>query len=1109
MSRSSWKYLLSSLIVATLAVQAAPAQSIFGEIRGTVTDQSGGVIAGASVTATNKGTGEVRTAVTDEVGNYSLVNLPAGTYDVVVENTGFRKAAAHNVTVRAREIARSDMKLEIGGTATEVVVSESRQVITTDAPTLVDSKSAEQLLDLPVNFRAGTTNTVFAAIATAPGVQPSSSQSEYSLGGSMPFMATSSIDGISSINVRGNGIISEMFPSADAISEIKVSTTSNNAEFAQAGDVTTTSKSGTNKLHGALYWYHQNGVMDAKDYFSTRTAAPFKISNDYGFAVGGPIFKNKTFFFGDFEGLRYRAQSQINITVPPDPWRTGDLSSITTTIRDPLNGQAFAGNTIPSSRISAVSTRILDKLYPRQNVPGNSISTSNYRTQKAAGNDNDGFDLRGDHVFSSRQSVFARYTFKNTTLLSPIGLVTLGDAREKVNIRALTVAHNYILRPTLINEFRSGYSTRPRDVDFGPDGKPFDGPQLVKDLGITGLRSDPPKVASVPDFGITGITGTARSRGFGQLSKNVQFTDSLTWIRGRHTFKFGADIRYLRLTDNVSFFSGDDLGEYRWNGMFSGNAFADFLLGYPNRTRVANTGPDIDGNTYHHGYFAQDDWKVNSRLTLSYGVRYEYHPPFWDSTLQLANFDRDYPGGRVIVPNKESVALTAPGFRASIGNTPIVTAAEAGFPETLRFADKNNFSPRFGFAWRPFSDNKTVVRGGYGTYTVTILGAVFYSLVGIHTSDTRTFDNTVVGGVPQLQFPGPFLSGLGTIGSIGTQDFRRGNDPYSPDPYAQQWNLTLERDLGWNTGLRLTYTGSHSIRLFASPDLNQIRPNTIGYATAKAQRPYPNWNIVYSRDPIVSAKYHGMQMELQKRFSHGLYFQSTWVWAKSLSNSTGSNSTSFAAENGSVPTNRFDPGMDYGDVSPSRRHRWLTTFIYELPVGFKSSDSAAHRVANGVVKGWQFSGLLLFQTGQFLTPITGGATDPSGTNVDSRANDRPDYVAGYTGTGNLDNPTISAWFDRAAFVRPASNIGRFGYVGPGQLVGPGTKVFSAKLQKRFHFWESRYLQVEGSATNLFNHPNFGNPALNISASSFGVITSTQSAEGSGARQLQVGVRIVF
>lgn len=1088
---------------------AAHAQSIFGEIRGTVQDPSGAVVAGSAVTATNTGTGEVRKTATDSLGNYSLVNLEAGTYEIAVESSGFRKSVTQNVILRAREVSRVDVGLELSGASTEVVVATARQVINTDMATIADSKSSQEIQNLPVNFRAGSTNSVFSALSLAPGVQTSSGGTEVSLSGSMPFMATASVDGISTVNVRSNGLLTEMFPSADSIDEIRVSSVSNNAEFAQVGDVTTTTKGGTNNLHGSLFWYHQNGAFDARDFFSTRTGAPFKISNDFGFNAGGPVIRNRTFFFGAYEALRYRDQQQINIIVPPDSYRQGDLSSVSAPIKDPLTNQNFPGNVIPANRISPVSTRILERLYPRQNQPGNSIADPNYRLQKSGRNRNDQFDIRGDHVFSERQNLFTRFSYKDVTKSAPAALTTLGDDRNAEESRTLVVAHNYVIRPTLINEFRSGYSRRPRFVDFGPDSQSFDGPSLVRELGIVGLRSDPPKVASVPDIGITGFQGTGKSRGFQQLSKNIQFTDSLTWTKGRHAFKFGADIRRLRTTDNISFFSGDDLGEYRFNGLFSGNAFADFLLGYPQRTRVANTSPDIDGTTYHQGYFIQDDFKVSSKLTLNYGVRYEYHPPFSDRTLQLANFDRDFPGGRVIVPNEASLALTAPGFRASIGSTPIVTAKDAGLPESLRYSDKNNFMPRFGFAYRPFG-NKTVIRGGYGIYSVTILGAVFYSLTGIHTSDTRTFDNSLVNGVPRLQFPGPFLSGLGTIGSVGSADFRRGNEFHGPDPYVQQWNITIERDLGWNTGFRITYTGSHSIKLFISPDLNQVRPNTIGYSIARAQRPYPNWAIVYSRDTGGSAKYNALVTEVQKRFSNRLYFQSSWAWSKNLSNATGSDPTGFASENGSVPTDRFNLGLDYGNVSPTRRHRWLNTFTYALPAWFGGrSASGAQKVANALVGGWQVSGILLFQTGPFATPITGGRTDPSGTNVDSRANDRPDYTGTSYGNTPESARTIFSWFDRSAFVIPPSNIGRFGLVGPGQLVGPGTQNVSAKLQKRFYVRESTYVQLEGSATNLLNHANFALPARNVSAASFGRITSTQVAEGGGARSLQVGLRFTF
>jgi hypothetical protein len=1095
-------------IAAAICAGNVSAQSTFGEIRGTVTDPTGAVIVGAAVSAKNTGTGDTRKVVTDSAGNYAVLNLEAGNYEVLIEHTGFQKLMAKGIELRAREVTRVDAKLELAGTATEVMVTGVAQVITTDQATIVDSKSSEQIQNLPVNFRAGSTNSVFYAIATAPGVQPSTAGGEFSLAGSMPFMATASVDGISTISVRSNGLLVEMFPSADSISEIKVSSISNNAEFAQVGDVTTTTRGGTNAVRGALYWYHQNGAMDARDFFSIRQGAPFKISNDFGGTVSGPVIRNKTFFFGAYEGLRYRALSQIQGVTPPDSFRTGNLSSVTAQIRDPLNGQPFAGNIIPAARISPQSAKILELLYPRQTVPGNSISSNNFAMQLPAGNTNNQYDLRVDQTLTAKQSIFGRYSYKDVTTRTPATLPARGDSRENRTSQNIVVAHNYLLRPTLINEFRSGFSDQPRNVDFGPDGKSLDGPALVAAIGIQGLRSDLPKVASIPDVGITGYLGTGASRGFVQLSRTLQFTDNVSWTRGRHTFKFGADFRKLSYRDNISFFAGDDLGEYRFNGMFSGNAMADFLLGYPNRTRLANTGPDVRPHATHQGYFAQDDFKISAKLTINYGVRYEYHPPFTDPTLQIANFDRNYPGGRVIVPNAESVALTAPGFRASIGSTPVITAADAGLPESLRFSDKNNFMPRIGFAYRPFG-NRTVIRGGYGIFTVTVLGNVSYSLVGIHTSDTRTFNNSLVNGAPQLSFPRPFDQGLGALTAVGNADFRRGNEFHVREPYAQQWNLTIERDLGWNTGLRLTYTGSHTIALYGSPDLNQVAANSLGYTVARLTRPFPNWAIVYSRDTGPSAKYNALQTEVQKRFSNSLSFQTSWVWAKNLSNSTGSDGTGFAGDSGSVPTDRFNLELDYGNVSTTRRHRWLTTFTYQLPGTSWKPSSFAGKAAKAGVAGWQFSGIGVIQTGQFLTPITGGTTDPSGTNVDARANDRPDYTG--TNYGNLPDGqrTINTWFDRSAFVTPRSNIGRFGMAGPGQLIGPQTRVFSAKLQKRFHLRESSYFQIEGAATNLFNHTNFGLPARNLSASTFGRITTTQSAEGAGPRNLQVGLRINF
>ncbi len=1102
-----------ALLVASLPVFG---QSTFGEIRGSITDASGAVIANAQVEAKRVQTIEVRKTVTDSSGNYSFVNLDAGTYEIATESSGFRKSQVQGVILRAREIARVDVRLDVATATTEVQVTTARQVLQTDSSTIVDSKTSAQIEKLPVNFRAGGTNSVFSAISFTPGVQTDAGGGSISLAGGAPFQATSTTDGISSINVRSNGIITEMFPSADAIDEIKVSSVSNNAEFAQIGDVTTTSKAGTNQYHGAAFWYHQNGAFDARDFFSSRTSAPFKVSNDFGLSGGGPVRKNKTFLFGSWEALRFHAASQINQIVPPDSYRTGNLSSVTAAIRDPLSttGAVFPDNVIPSSRIAPSTAKALELLYPRATVAGDSIANPNLRLQLPAVNENNQYDIRGDHSFSERQNLFVRYSNKTVVSTGPLNLPTLGDSRNRTESQSLTAAYNFILKANLVNEFRTGFANRPFSNDFGPNGTSLDGPALVKSIGIQGIRADPPKVASVPDFGITGFAGTAKGRGYTQLSRNIQFTDNVTWTHGRHTFKFGADLKVLRAKDNISFFSGDDLGEYRFNGMWSGNPFADFLLGLPQRTRLANTSPDIDGSAKHFAVFAQDDWKITQRLTLNYGVRYEVQQPFWDKTLQLANFDRDFPGGRVIVPNAASLALTSPQFKQSIGSTPIITAAAAGLPERLRYTDKNNFLPRLGFAYRPWG-NKTVIRGGYGIYAVTILGAVFYSLTGIHTSDTRTYDNfRNADGTPALRFPAPFGSGLGAISAVGTADFRRGNQINGPVPSAQQWNLTLERDLGFNTSLRITYQGSHSIKLYSSPDLNQVRPNTIGYQQARLNRPYPNWAIVYSRDNGVSAKYNAMIAEVNKRFSRGLGFQSSWAWSKNLSNATGSNSTGFASEAGSVPTDRFNLGLDYGNVSSTRRHRFLSIVNWEIPYGRSkfAKGGAGERIAKGVLGGWEISGIFLAQTGPFLTPITNGSTDPSGTNVDSRANNRPDFAPGIADYGNLpkDQRTISGWFaDRSQFLTPPSNVGRFGYAGPGQLIGPGTATLSSKVQKRYFFKESTYLQVEGSFTNLANHANFGIPALGINAANFGRVTNTQGAEFGGGRTIQVGLRLAF
>jgi hypothetical protein len=1087
-------------------------QSIFGEIRGVIKDASGAAVTKADVKATRPSTGESRKVTTDESGAYVLANLAAGEWDVQVEKAGFRPAASKGIALRAREVARVDLNLEVGQLATEVQVIAQSQAIQTEMATLMDSKSADALTKLPVNYRAGSTNTFYSIISTAPNVQPDTGGG-YSVGGGMPFQTTASVDGISNINVRSNGVLREMFPSADTVDEVRVSATNNNAEFAQAGDITVTSKSGSNTFHGTAYWYHQNGAFDARDFFAART--PFKVSNDYGFTAGGPVIKNKTFFFGAFEALKFRAQRVINATVPTANFRAGNFSSLTTVLRDPFNGNApFVGNIIPANRINATSRGLMDAIFPNPTRGGDNVSSPNYSLLRGAANDNDQWDLRVDHNFSEAHKVFGRYSQKELSAVSPKTFYdTTGDNVASSNPKNLVGAWNWIVSPSLLNELRGGFASQDSRNTFGVGGKIFDGPALMKAVGMQGIRPDPPAGSQIPAISINAFTGSGEGRESLVRSRNLQFADNLTWIKGRHTFKFGTDIRRLRTTDITSFTSGDDMGTYGFNGQYTGYGVADYVLGVPNQTNLANTGKDVDGVTLHYGFYAQDDFKINNRLTLNYGVRYEIHPMFYDNALTTTQFDRAFPGGRVVLANEEARKFTAPTFLASIGNTPVVLAKDVGLPERLRYTDFNNFAPRFGFAYR--LNPKTVIRGGYGIFTSTILGSVFYTITGIHVSDVRTFPNALgANGLPELVFPRPFRTGLGAAG--GRPDFRRATQFDGPDPYTQQWSLTFERELPYSIGLRLSYTGSKAIKLFSSPDLNEVRPNTVGYAAASATRPYPNWQIIYTRDPNTQSFYSSGTAEVNKRYSNGLFFQSSWVWAKGTSNATGSDGGGFASENGSVPTSRFNLALDKGNLPGTRRHRFLTTATYDLPFDKWVKGNYAARLLAG---GWQLSGILLWQTGLNLTPNIGNVTDPSGTALNTRANNRPDYTG--TSYGNLDSSvrSVDRWFDPTAFTVPGrvngvtlpnnGAIGRFGYVGPGSLVGPRTTVLSMKILKKFSITERVFATLEGSAANLGNTPNFGNPQLNITNAQFGRITSTQGIENAGARSLQVGLRIGF
>ncbi len=1139
-----FRKLASAMGVLILAGAPAVAQSTYGTLLGTVKDASGAVVPKANVVVTEVETNISKSATTDNLGDYEIPNLLPGTYDVSVAAQGFKKFVQRGVPLDPRATVRVDAKLEVGQVQTEVQVTGAPPVITTETGTVSDVEKNQQISQLPTNYR-GTSTSPLNVITTIPGVQVdpggATGPNSISISGSHPAQNEVSVDGFSVTSPRFNGPLVEMFPSTEEIAEVKITSQLAPAEYGQVGDISFVGRGGTNDYHGSLFEYLQNDALDAIPAFAN--GKPKKRDNTFGGAIGGPVRlphyngRNRTFFFFDWESNRQHASSAVTQRVPTQAMLNGNFSALCSSyssggvctdpggiqLVNPFTGQPYPNNQIPSSQFNAVSQKVLSTFYPAPNFSNpNPLDTrNNFRFNFPSPITTNLFDVRIDQRLSGKQSLFGRFSWKKSTKSIPLGLKA-GSQDNVVDPKAFVLSHNYSIRANLLNEFRFGHNRQTTLVTYSrfPDGA-----KLISDLGLQQLGPFPPGSA-LPDFnfdGASGITGSPGAREERLGEHKYQIADNFTWIRGRHTIKAGLDVRELRSADFESFTAADNFGDYFFNGGFTGHDFADFLLGLPSFTQVVNAGPDFDGHARAYGFFGQDSFKVSPKLTIDYGVRYEYHPPFHDDSLQIANFNRAT--GAVVVPNDASLKLATVPFLQSINAcslptpnpttyglfpcTPVQTAQQAGIPETLRFGDKKKILPRLSFAYR-LSD-KTVIRAGAGLYDETILGTIFYSLTGIHTSDYRAFINSFSNGQPAIQFPNTKSNASTTgVGPAGDAVFGTANQIDFHDPYASQWSFTVERDLGLQTGLRVTYTGMRSVGLATSPDLNQIRPQSTPYDPR--QKPFPNWGVIKSRDNGGSAIYNGLEAVVTHRFSQGLFFQSSYVWSKNLSDAEGDNPNGgFPGENGSRLKNRFNLHANYGNVSFTRRHRGLTTSVIDIPVGRgKRFGGSMNPILDGIIGGWRTTNVLLFQTGPYLTPFYSGGTDPSGTDAPHRAigSQRPDRLPASACTG-LTSSQGRLFGRNCFFYGWPGAIGRFGDSGVGILTGLGTISWDFGLSKSFSLTERTKLRFESTFTNLPNHVNLGAPSMRANSGSFGTISSVQNPEGAGARTIQFALRVDF
>jgi hypothetical protein len=1115
------------------------AQSTFGSIRGTAQDTSGAAIPDTQITLHSIDQNTDRTVKTSATGDYLFENVLAGQYSLRAQHDGFADTEVDGITLAARQDSRQTLTMTVAAQATTVQVTSSANQIDTENGVIGDAKNTSDIGQLPLNFRASTTSPL-ASLETSPNVQ-TDSQGNISIGGATSNMIGFSVDGISTTNIFNSAAGTNPYPSPEGIAELKVTAFNNNAEFSQVGDITFTSKGGSNAFHGSLFEYLQNDALDAH-VFNFAEKAP-KHFNTFGGSIGGPVLiphlyngHNKTFFFFDYEGNRRRTSEAEQYTVPTALERTGNLSELASTLpgaasghpvlTNPFTMQPYPNLTIPN--ISPFATALLNAYYPLPNLP-TSLGGVNYQTLVPIPSNTDGFDGRIDQVITSKQQMYARFNRKNLTVnvVNPL----LPNDVDTEHDRSFLVSHNYDISSRLLNEFRYGYTDTILSPNFG-----IEGAAALQGLGLQVGGNQGVNVSNHPtDQGFpsivfsdgTNFTPIGRDHVGPTLSTTKEIADNITYTRGRHTIRAGVDVRWVRFAVPEIETPSDDYGLFTFNqNVFTGSSFGDLLLGAPNTTYFAVTGPRDNAGGAQTGIYGQDQWQVNDRLTLNFGLRWELLPPFVDKNGIQANFDPNYRGqgangqGAIIVNNILLNGLKpAPAFLASFDAcglagvnpnynaatcTPVVTNGQDNLPQGLRQTYLRNFDPRISLAYRPFKDDKTVIRAGFGIFTVTALGQLQNNNESNPQAAVNTWQNNN-NGTPIFTFPHVTPSGAGL--QFGGGELEQATDPRYRDAQSAQWNLTVERELTPNTSVRVSYVGVSSYRLNVSENLNQTVPTTTPYNFANA--PFQNWSVIFNTANLGGQNYQALVLEATHRLARGLSYQANYAWTHNISDAQGDAPTAFQGETryGLADLNRFDISANRGNVVGTRRQRLLVTGTYELPFGKGRQWLNSSPVAGGILGGWNVNTITVLQTGPYLTPTDSVTNDQ--TNTDPEADGsivRPDRV----GNPIPAHRSPGNYFNFNAFAHTPLNAGRIGNAGVGTLEAPGTIAFSAGLAKTIAVRESWRLRFESTFTNVLNRTNYAPPATNISnQASFGVLTAAQTAENAGNRTGQIALRLEF
>ena len=1008
-----------------LPALVASAQSTTGSIQGRIADAQSGTLPGVSVTVRNVDTQLTRDTVTNESGNYDVQLLPPGAYEIVAGLTGFRTQQRTGVRLTVNQAARIDFQLELSSVQESVEVRGQAPLVETVDSAVRQVIDAEQLVELPLNGRN------FRALALlVPGVQSEVQGGTLSnRGGGVNINGAGLtdnnflLDGFNNNDDTTAEILT--FPSADAIQEMTVLGASYNASlgFAQGGIVSLVSKSGSAGFKGNAFGFFRDEKFDSRNFFAT-TKPPVS-RQQYGGSLGGPLWFRNGFFFTNYEKVRIREGVTLGTTVPTAAQKNGDFSTLGRVITDPLTGQPFPGNVIPASRFNAVGSGIVQTFYPD---PTNAATTRNFIHNPDLVQDLHIGTARGDWNPRAADSFMARYQIYWDDQVNPNVAGTLPRLAETIikKNQNLGLQWTKVWGPNTVQEVRVGWG-RIRNARLSSDTDDWNAR-----LGLRGTTSESVKdrlTVGPPIVNVTGYTPILPfSNPFIRIHNNYQFAYQFVQSRGNHSLRYGTEVRTTKI--DLDDWNTPN-GNFTFTGRYTGNAIADLLLGFPSQSQRL-IGPGVSNlRSWQAAAFVQDEWRVNNRLSVNYGLRYEYQAPSWESNNAWGAF----------VP-----ALGRP-----------VQVETEGLPRTIRTFSKANFAPRLGMVYDVSGNGTRTVRAGYGVYYQSQTNATL--LANYQNAPISQRQNFVASATtPNISMSDPFPAAL-----AGTALQAQGFEPTWDLARTHRWSADLQQALGTASAITLGYVGSRSIDLPRSYNINQP---VLGVGAAQARRPFPaygdiTWNIGDGK-----GTYHSLQSKIERRLSRGLQSILAYTWQKAINNVNDGGAGDTGNQNAYI---RDELGL----AGHNRAHRFTASLVYDMPF------------TQVVIRNWQMAGIFTVSTGQPFSPVL--TTDRAG--VGAFTGQRPSRIC----NGNLPSDERSAdrWFDTSCF--PLSTTGSFGNTGRNVLIAPGLQTLDAVISRTFELGGNRNLQLRLEAFNALNHTNFLIPNRNADSPDFGRIFQAAAA----------------